>query len=467
MKHNRIWLAFANESICNHRKALKELGFLSWTTKIKSKFIENDVVFLFMNDERAVRFKLKVDKVDVPREDSAYWIIPPPNDYTYRLKLVDEYKGNLLNEDVLDKVGFKGGGSILTPNCNNVELIEYINDVFELASKTVILPSNYIVVDLGSGAYLKKNIGHEVFNLEPNEVDGRFYGYIPPLDNPNIKRLGASAADNYVDGVMVIYVKKLPNSNNRHIVAFTDNAKVYAEKQNGSKLNRFINDSGKLTECTFTIESDYFYDLRTEANPFVFEVSGNDLHMFRKQRFYAGRYPKQEIKMLLWLVDYLQKRNEEEDNDFVFQKKIQETDNELELPDTSKQPPCYSNGTLGKTVVKKASISKQALRKANFKCAYDESHKTFLTNKGYPYMEGHHLIPCTVSNTESFWSKYRRNIDCVENIVCLCPICHRQIHFGNKDEKMTIIKSLYEKQIVSLKDAGLDISIDELFALYN
>ena len=32
---------------------------------------------------------------------------------------------------------------------------------------------------------------------------------------------------------------------------------------------------------------------------------------------------------------------------------------------------------------------------------------------------------------------------------------------------MTIIKSLYEKQIVSLKDAGLDISIDELFALYN
>lgn len=156
MKHNRIWLAFANESICNHRKALKELGILSWTTKIKSKFIENDVVFLFMNDDRAVRFKLKVDKVDVPREDSAYWIVPAPNDYTYRLKLVDEYKGNLLNEDVLDKVGFKGGGSILTPNCNNVELIEYINDVFELASKTVILPSNYIVVDLGSGAYLKK-----------------------------------------------------------------------------------------------------------------------------------------------------------------------------------------------------------------------------------------------------------------------------------------------------------------------
>lgn len=38
MVHNRTWLAFANENICNHRKALKELGFVNWTTNVKSKF---------------------------------------------------------------------------------------------------------------------------------------------------------------------------------------------------------------------------------------------------------------------------------------------------------------------------------------------------------------------------------------------------------------------------------------------
>ena len=132
MKNNRTWLAFANETKCNHRKALKELGFINWTTNVRSKFVENDIVYLFMNDDRAVRFKLKVDKVNVSREDGAYWK-QAPKDNTYKLVLVDEYDDNLLNEDVLKKVGFKGGGSILNPCCNNTQLLEYINDVFEKA----------------------------------------------------------------------------------------------------------------------------------------------------------------------------------------------------------------------------------------------------------------------------------------------------------------------------------------------
>lgn len=467
MTHNHTWLAFANENICNHRKALKELGFVNWTTNIKSRFTENDIVYLFMGDERAVQFKLKVDKVNVPREDGDYWIEQAPKDYTYRLELVDEYEGNLLNEDVLTKVGFNGGRSILNPSCKNTGLIEYIDDVFELASQPVTLPSHYIIVDLYSGSYCTNNIGHEIFNLQSNEIDHRFYGYIPPYDNPDIKKLGAASTDDYVDAVMVVYVQKQPNSNNRRIIAFTDNARVYAKSQPGSSLKRFILKGGKQIECTYTIESDYIYDLQTEPNPFVFDVSGDDLQMFRKQRFYTGRRPKQEVKMLLWLVDYIQRKDREDDNDLDFQKEIQETENNINLSDTSMQQPTYNNGILGRSVAKKAYISKQALKDANFQCMFNKSHDTFLTNKGVPYMEGHHLIPCTVSNTEHFWSEYKRNIDCVENIICLCPTCHRRIHFGSKDEKDTIIKDLYKKQISSLQAAGLNISIDELRSLYD
>lgn len=470
MKNNRIWLAFANEDVCDHREALKleNLGFVNWTTKIKSKFAENDIVYLFMSDDRAVRFKLRVAKVNVPREDGDYWNGDAPKDMTYRLELVGkEYDGNLLNQDVLERVGFKGGGSILTPSCNNTMLMEYINDVFEIASKKVSLPSHYIVVDLGSGSYWKTNTGHEVFNLDRNDFDGRFYGYLPSRDDPNIIQLGASSTDDYVDGVMVIYVKKLPKSSNRQIVAFTDNARVYAKSQSGASLNRFIIDNGKRIECTYTIESDYIYDLRTEHNPFVFDVSGDDLYMFRRQRFYTGRHPRQEVKMLAWLTDYLQRKVQEDDNDLDFQRKIQETECSVTLPETSKQQPTYNDGTSGRTVAKKAYISKQAIRENKYKCSFDETHETFLTNKGLPYMEGHHLIPCTSSNAEYYWSKFKRNIDCVENIICLCPTCHRRIHFGSKEEKETIIKSLYKKQISSLKVAGFDISIDELLSLYN
>jgi putative uncharacterized protein (fragment) len=386
MVRNRTWLAFANETICNHRKALKERGFINWTTNVTSKFVENDIVYLFMNDDRSIRFKLRVDKVDEPREDGDYWIDSAPKDHTYKLKLVAEYGGNLLKEEVLKRVGFKGGGSILNPSCNNAKLLEYINDVFKIASQTVTftLPSYYMVVDLGSGAYCKTNIGHEVFNLMSNDFDGRFYGYLPPHDNPNIKELGAASTDNYVDGVMIVYVQKQPNSTNRRIIAFTDKARVHAEKQSNPDLNRFISEEGMQTECTYTIESDYIYDLRTESDPFVFNVSGEDLQMFRMQRFYTGRHPRQEVKMLQWLVDYLQRKGREVDNDFDFQKEIQEVECDEVLSNASIQPPHYSDGTSGRTIVKKASASKQALKNANFKCEFDDSHSTFLTNKGGP-----------------------------------------------------------------------------------
>ena len=466
MTQHRTWLAFAKENKCNHRKALEEQGFISWTTNMKSKFAKNDIVYLFMDDDRAVRFKLRVDKVNVQREDKEFWTILAPNDNTYRLTLVDKYDGNLLNEDILKIVGFNGGKSIQNPTCNNPELFEYINSVFDLASRSIVLPSYYIVVDLGSGSHLKDNIGHEILNLVPNEIDGRFYGYIPPHDNPNILNLGATAKDEYVENVMVVYVQKIPKSNNRKIIAFTDKAKIHAKKQSGRLLNRYIVDDGNNIECTYTIESDYIYNLQLEHNPFIFEVSGDDVQMFRKQRFYTGRRPKQEIKMLLWLTKYLERHNNLDDDDLNFQLSIQETEEIPTLSDTSKKPPIYNNGASGRIVAKKANISKQALRNANFKCIYDESHETFLTNTGFPYMEGHHLIPCTVSNVEYFWSKYERNIDCVENIISLCPTCHRRIHLGNTEERLLIIKSLYSKQLSEFRAIGIHFSIEELINFY-
>ena len=40
-------------------------------------------------------------------------------------------------------------------------------------------------------------------------------------------------------------------------------------------------------------------------------------------------------------------------------------------------------------------------------------------------------------------------------------------HFGSKDEKESIIRYLYNKRKSLLQDVGIEISIDEMFALYN
>lgn len=125
-------LAFAQRDICDHAKALHELGFINWTMKL-TKFNIGDIVYLFMSDERRVRFKTVVVEDNCQREDGSYWDKKkkPGKNLTYKLQFVEEYKGTGLEEIELKKYGFKGGGSIERPLKKNPQLFEYINGFFK------------------------------------------------------------------------------------------------------------------------------------------------------------------------------------------------------------------------------------------------------------------------------------------------------------------------------------------------
>lgn len=108
MQHNRTWLAFANRKRCRHADAIHNLGFISWKMG-RVRFAVGDVVYLFMSDERKVRFKMVVTAENCKREDQTFWVEAAPDDTTYRLELLEEYNGNSLSEHELFKHGFKGG----------------------------------------------------------------------------------------------------------------------------------------------------------------------------------------------------------------------------------------------------------------------------------------------------------------------------------------------------------------------
>ena len=129
MAHNRTWLAFANRKRCKHADAIHNLGFLSWGMG-RARFRIGDIVYLFMSDERCIRFKMVVTAENREREDQTFWVETPPDDKTYKLELMEEYDGAMLSEQDLCKYGFKGGRSLETPCCNNIELIGYIKSVF-------------------------------------------------------------------------------------------------------------------------------------------------------------------------------------------------------------------------------------------------------------------------------------------------------------------------------------------------
>lgn len=326
----------------------------------------------------------------------------------------------------------------------------------------------FIVIDLYSGRYTNDRVGHEVLNFEWNETVQKYLGYCPPLNNIVIQRLGAKQNEKVVHNVIVIYVRKSGKTSDREIIGFTDNATIHRPGVKATpSIGRTIEDTdGSKQHCDYCIESDTLYDLRSLplSDKFIIRIAEHP-RMFRKQRFYKGKYPELDESIIQYLEDYL--AGSFTDNDFNEQENIQMAI----LPKDGgkgayKAKPEYKEGLNGKAVKKRHYLAKQVLHNSGYKCAVCADHDTFLTNNGVQYMEGHHLIPCTPSNAKRFWEKYEANIDCIENIVCICPTCHRQIHFGSDADKREVIEKLYEVKKAELESAGIRIEMKELEKLY-
>ena len=102
-------------------------------------------------------------------------------------------------------------------------------------------------------------------------------------------------------------------------------------------------------------------------------------------------------------------------------------------------------------------IAVASLSRAKFICEIDHSHKTFIAEKSKkPYVEAHHFVPM------KFQSDFSFPLDCVENVISLCPTCHRGIHLGQVDYKRTLIDVLYNSRPVLN-----NFQVDELYSFYN
>lgn len=107
------------------------------------------------------------------------------------------------------------------------------------------------------------------------------------------------------------------------------------------------------------------------------------------------------------------------------------------------------------------SISKEALKNSGYKCEIDNTHLTFKSNiTGENFVEAHHLIP--MKQQESF--KY--SLDVRGNIVALCPICHKLLHFGQFNDKVDKLKLLYEKRKDILAQYDINITEQQLMDIY-
>ncbi len=114
--------------------------------------------------------------------------------------------------------------------------------------------------------------------------------------------------------------------------------------------------------------------------------------------------------------------------------------------------------------IKTDSILKATrLSKSNYNCEFDENHKTFnrVSDKNQ-YMECHHLIPIKAQKDFP-----RKKLDCMPNLVSLCPLCHAQIHYGNTSAKKEVFDKIINIRKSELIKYGFKVSeLNTIFKKY-
>ncbi len=112
---------------------------------------------------------------------------------------------------------------------------------------------------------------------------------------------------------------------------------------------------------------------------------------------------------------------------------------------------CKNNQIINEMIV----IASFALAKAEFLCEVNKNHRTFISQRtNLPYSESHHFVPMKFQDDFSF------PLDCVENIISLCPTCHRGFHHGITDHKKSLITKIYET-----RNALNNFGIEEMFSI--
>ena len=107
------------------------------------------------------------------------------------------------------------------------------------------------------------------------------------------------------------------------------------------------------------------------------------------------------------------------------------------------------------------AVAITSLKNASYKCELTPLHKTFMLESGSPYIEAHHLIPISKQ------TELRINLDIPENIVALCPNCHRAVHHAEKVTRLAILDKLYLSRKTQLLSAGINHSLSDLARMYN
>ncbi|MEH7254292.1 hypothetical protein V7111_19400 [Neobacillus niacini] len=103
----------------------------------------------------------------------------------------------------------------------------------------------------------------------------------------------------------------------------------------------------------------------------------------------------------------------------------------------------------------------ESVANADYLCEFDNQHKHFISKFNQKnYVEAHHLIPMQYQE----W--FENSLDIHANIVSICLVCHKKIHFGLFEDKKEILNKLFNSRKERLKASGIDVDLNKLYSYY-
>lgn len=141
-----------------------------------------------------------------------------------------------------------------------------------------------------------------------------------------------------------------------------------------------------------------------------------------------------------YLFDFLEEISNNDEFDFIYKFTydyffknnvlLEEVDDELVYIEHKTERESTSN-----------LLRREILPEANDTCFFECTNETFLNKKEEIYLEVHHCIPL------SYAKKLGKKGDFKENLIAVCPTCHKRIHFEHEDSivKQDMYKKMYDK----------------------
>ena len=223
-----------------------------------------------------------------------------------------------------------------------------------------------------------------------------------------------------------------------------------------SESKNIINDS----RIRFSDNCGYKYGLK------VFNRKDRGVYNLKKE--YIGMTYEQVIMHAERLkereqLNWKEQSDNDDDDDSDYQKIVQKAEGKntgiISKPNVNKRP---QNETTGEATKPKRDpdVAIYVKQQAQYKCDYKATHDTFPDKNGNNFVEAHHVIPMRKQGDFP-----EINLDQPENVVSLCPNCHRQIHNGEADSRVTVAEQLAKNKQVELKTIGIDLPIKKIVEL--